>query len=409
MNIYLQELKRFLSKKSVRVFLVVGLFFTFLISFITYRSVQYDDISSGDTITYFGKEAIDHFNEDDKASEGYLTEEKITKVVKSYKEILNNENVNSRENLSEDAKKNISKFDPILRVITYPYTITTSGSLLDVNELDTEKDLNFYQSCYDALERDIKQKYDNDKITEFALEKYKEVNKPFYYGGYFSEDILFFVNIFITVLSLICILISSQCIVEDKENYLDSIFRTTRNGRNKYICSKILALASIISLYLILNISIYYGTIKYLYTNGLDSSFQMLLFNQLSISNLTIGKVILSVFLLSILFTIASSMMSIFVAINSKVSMVSSAISSVLFFIPSLLYGKTEFKSIFYFFSSLGLGTAENSLIEQYQKFEFVKLPGKILWVPKFLVIMALINIALYLLLSIKSYNKIEQ
>ena len=409
MNIYLQELKRFLSKKSVRVFLVVGLFFTFLISFITYRSVQYDDISSGDTITYFGKEAIDHFNEDNKASEGYLTEEKITKVVKSYKEILNNENVNSRENLSEDAKKNISKFDPILRVITYPYTITKSGSLLDVNELDTEKDLNFYQSCYDALERDIKQKYDNDKITEFALEKYKEVNKPFYYGGYFSEDILFFVNIFITVLSLICILISSQCIVEDKENYLDSIFRTTRNGRNKYICSKILALASIISLYLILNISIYYGTIKYLYTNGLDSSFQMLLFNQLSISNLTIGKVILSVFLLSILFTIASSMMSIFVAINSKVSMVSSAISSVLFFIPSLLYGKKLFKSIFYFLPSLGLGTAENSLIEQYQKFEFVKLPGKILWIPKFLVIMALINIALYLLLSIKSYNKIEQ
>jgi len=190
------------------------------------------------------------------------------------------------------------------------------------------------------LERDIKQKYDNDKITEFALEKYKEVNKPFYYGGYFSEDILFFVNIFITVLSLICILISSQCIVEDKENYLDSIFRTTRNGRNKYICSKILALASIISLYLIINISIYYGTIKYLYTNGLDSSFQTLLFNQLSLSNLTIGKVILSVFLLSILFTIASSMMSIFVAINSKVSMVSSAISSVLFFIPSLLYRK---------------------------------------------------------------------
>jgi len=47
-----------------------------LISFITYRSVQYDDISSGDTITYFGKEAIDHFNEDNKASEGYLTEEK---------------------------------------------------------------------------------------------------------------------------------------------------------------------------------------------------------------------------------------------------------------------------------------------------------------------------------------------
>ncbi|EGS31164.1 conserved domain protein [Peptoniphilus sp. oral taxon 375 str. F0436] len=259
------------------------------------------------------------------------------------------------------------------------------------------------------MERDIKQKYDNDKITEFALEKYKEVNKPFYYGGYFSEDILFFVNIFITVLSLICILISSQCIVEDKENYLDSIFRTTRNGRNKYICSKILALASIISLYLILNISIYYGTIKYLYTNGLDSSFQMLLFNQLSISNLTIGKVILSVFLLSILFTIASSMMSIFVAINSKVSMVSSAISSVLFFIPSLLYGKKLFKSIFYFLPSMGLGTAENSLIEQYQKFEFVKLPGKILWIPKFLVIMALINIALYLLLSIKSYNKIEQ
>ena len=102
-------------------------------------------------------------------------------------------------------------------------------------------------------------------------------------------------------------------------------------------------------------------------------------------------------------------MMSIFVAINSKVSMVSSAISSALFIIPSLLYGKTEFKSIFYFLPSLGLGTAENSLIEQYQKFEFVKLPGKILWVPKFLVIMALINIALYLLLSIKSYNKIEQ
>ena len=57
----------------------------------------------------------------------------------------------------------------------------------------------------------------------------------------------------------------------------------------------------------------------------------------------------------------------------------------------------------------MGLGTAENSLIEQYLKFEFVKLPGKILWIPKFLVIMALINIALYLLLSIKSYNKIEQ
>ena len=249
----------------------MGLVFTFLISFITYVSIQYDDISSGDTITYFGKEAIEHFNEDSKDSIGYLTEEKITKVVKSYKEILNNENVNSRENLSEDAKKNISKFDPILRVITYPYTITTSGSLLDVNELDTEKDLNFYQSC-----------------------KYEEVNKPYYYAGYFSEDTLFFVMIFVTVLSLICILISSQCIVEDKENYLDSIFRTTRNGRNKYICSKILALASIISLYLILNISIYYGTIKYIYTSGLDSSFQMLLFNQLSISNLTIGKVILS-------------------------------------------------------------------------------------------------------------------
>ena len=196
MNIYIQELKRFLFKKSVRVFLGVGLVFTFLISFITYVSIQYDDISSGDTITYFGKEAIEHFNEDSKDSIGYLTEEKITKVVKSYKEILNNENVNSRENLSEDAKKNISKFDPILRVITYPYTITTSGSLLDVNELDTEKDLNFYQSCNNALKKDIEQKYNNDKITEFALKKYEEVNKPYYYAGYFSEDTLFFVNIF---------------------------------------------------------------------------------------------------------------------------------------------------------------------------------------------------------------------
>lgn len=409
MNIYLQELKRFLSKKSVRVYLVVGLFFTFLISFITYRTVQYDDISSGDTITYFGKEAIDHFNEDDKASEGYLTEEKMTKIVKFYNKTLDNENVDSREKLSRKADKNISQFNPILRVITYPYTSTTSGGLLDVSELDTKKGLNFYQSCYDALKRDIKQKYNNDKITEFALEKYKEVNKPYYYGGYFSEDTLFFVNIFITVLSLICILISSQCIVEDKENHLDPIFRTTKNGRNKYVYSKVLALVSIISLYLIINISIYYGTIKYLYTNGLDSSFQTLLFNQLSLSNLTIGKVILNAFLLSVLFTIASSMLSIFVAINSKTSMVSSAISSALFLTPSLLYGKSVFKPILYLFPSFGLGTGDNSLLEQYKKFEFVKLPNITLWIPKFLVIMALINIALYLFISIKSYNKIEQ
>lgn len=337
------ELKKIFLKpvnKIVFVILIVAL------CVVSYFAVGYADYvdENGETIT--GAAAAQALREEKNEWAGYITDDVLRKVLEE-NALINN----SEEYLSNDVTENnkaYSKkqgFSDIRELINRAFCDFQEYNYYRADSVTQEEIQSFYdrrtESLIEWINSDEQENRYSEQEQQFLIAQYKKLKTPFYYeyaDGW--EALLEYAPSIFMLTVLISGFLVSGIFSDEIQLKADSIFFSTKLGRNKAIVAKIKAgFIVVTSIYWIMTLLFSGIVLTVLGTSGADCAIQNGFSNWKSFYNITyLQDYLLTVWggYLGSLFILFLSML---VSAKARSKAFAVTIPFILLFIPSFLNG----------------------------------------------------------------------
>ncbi|MDK2587342.1 ABC transporter permease [Romboutsia sedimentorum] len=234
------EIKKVFSKSINKLTLLILIVLLIAVSILTINKVEYvDENGNNSTGIIAAKKLRDAKNK----WAGYITEDVLIKVIKENTKINT-----SKEALSKDYQENdkaYSKMQGFLGISgiisdafgkydDYDYYRVNSVATKEVGKLYEKRILNFKEWLNSGEE--------NFSLSEknFLINKYEQLKTPFYYEYVDGWNVLLQnISTFILILALVISVFVAGIFSDEFQLKADSIFFSTKLGRNKAIRSKI--------------------------------------------------------------------------------------------------------------------------------------------------------------------------
>ena len=365
MRLFCLEVKRILKSRRTLILLAVALFLAVIMA---YLPISFESINrpgeNGTVIELNGLDAIQFKREYRQQTDGEVTPEKVADALRTYQKYV----------------QEYGTADDI------PLDVYTDASHLnDIMNLEQE---------------------DHPSAKEFATEKYSEVDKPFQLYSGLSRDAFDYIELYIFILSILCVAIAAPTFANEYQTGSDSIMRCTKNGRVKFAVTRILAAGCIFVVVFIFGMVIHLSIINLAFgTECLKTSFQML-FSIINLPNINLGQLQVILVLAGLLSLLASISCTLFLSAKCKDSLSSLLISLAVMLLPTIIYtalgGSVWISTVL---PSAGIGLQNNFLYQLYG-FNFLYVGDMSFWTPYVILISAVIEIPAFTVLAIRSYCK---
>ncbi|SET89175.1 hypothetical protein SAMN04487821_12760 [Enterococcus malodoratus] len=337
------ELKKIFSKPVNKIVFVILIVTLCVVSYLAVGYADYVD-ENGETIT--GAAAAQALREEKNEWAGYITDDVLRKVLEE-NALINN----SEEYLSNDVTENnkaYSKkqgFSDIREMINRAFCDFQEYNYYRADSVTQEEIQSFYdrrtESLIEWLNSDEQENRYSEQEQQFLIAQYKKLKTPFYYeyaDGW--EALLEYAPSIIMLTVLISGFLVSGIFSDEILLKSDSIFFSTKLGRNKAIAAKIKAgFIVITSIYWIMSLLFSGIVLTVLGTSGADCAIQNGFSNWKSFYNITyLQDYLLTVWggYLGSLFILFLSML---VSAKARSKALAVTIPFILLFIPSFLSG----------------------------------------------------------------------
>lgn len=251
------EIKKVFSKTKNRITIMVLLVILIATSILTINRVEYVD-ESGNHST--GISAAKNLRQAKNEWAGYLTEDVFQNVLEENRSI-NNEA--SSDSIEEENKRFAKKqgISTIRDVINYAYSEYRDYNDFAIDNISDDEARTVYERRISTLKEylDSGEETFTEKEKSFLIQQYENLDTPFYYeymDGW--SALLQNISTFILILALVIGFFVSGIFSDEFQTKADSIFFSTKLGRNKGVLSKIGAGFTIIS--------VFYAAFVFLYT-----------------------------------------------------------------------------------------------------------------------------------------------
>lgn len=252
------EVKKVFSKSKNRITVIVMLIILIVTSILTINRVEYIDENGNHTV---GISAARNLREAKNEWAGYLTEDVLREVIEENRAINN-----SAEALSDDIQEQNK---------AYAKKQGISGIVDVINSaFSGYRDYNYY-AIDNISEGEVKDLYERRIITlkewlnsgeerftdeqkAFLIRQYENLETPFYYeymDGWAA--LLLNISTFILILALVIGFLVSGIFSDEFQSKADSIFFSTKLGRNKGVLSKMGAGFCITSIFYVVFVFLY--------------------------------------------------------------------------------------------------------------------------------------------------------
>lgn len=228
-------------------------------SILTINRVEYID-ESGNQST--GISAAKSLREAKNEWSGYLTDDVFQSVFEKNRSI-NNSNETSKESIEEENKKFAKKqgFSTIREVINNAFSEYRDYNDYAIDNISDDETKTIYERRISALKKYLNSGEETftQKEKSFLIEQYESLQTPFYYeytDGW--SALLQNISTFILILALVIGFFVSGIFSDEFKTKADSVFFSTKYGRNKGVLSKIGAGLTIVS--------VFYAVFVFLYT-----------------------------------------------------------------------------------------------------------------------------------------------
>lgn len=234
------EIKKVFSKFKNRVAMVVLLIMMIATCILTLNRVEYVD---ADGNASSGIAAARNLRAEQNKWAGYLTEDVFAEVVKENERINN-----SKEALSDDIREQDKAYakkqgiSEIVTLINSAFSEWRDYNYYAIDNISAKEAKQVYEKRISALKGylDSGEETFTDAEKEFLIQRYENLKTPFYYeyaGGWAA--LLQNISTFILMLALVIGFFVSGIFSDEFQIKADSIFFSSKLGRNKAVVSKV--------------------------------------------------------------------------------------------------------------------------------------------------------------------------
>ena len=251
------EIKKVFSKTKNRITIMVLLVILIATSILTINRVEYVD-ESGNQST--GISAAKNLRQAKNEWSGYLTEDVFQNILEENRNI-NNEI--SSDSIEEENRRFAKKqgISTIREVTNHAFSEYRDYNDFAIDNISDDEARTVYERRISTLKEylDSGEETFTEKEKSFLIQQYENLDTPFYYeymDGW--SALLQNISTFILILALVIGFFVSGIFSDEFQTKADSIFFSTRLGRNKGVLSKIGAGFTIVS--------VFYAVFVFLYT-----------------------------------------------------------------------------------------------------------------------------------------------
>ena len=341
-----------------------------------------------------------------KTSAGEVTPDRIKSALETYQSCVREYGPVEEEGLP--LAVNIEKIVPIrplLKGLSEAFADPLTGIGADLMDIDpNDIDGAYYEKCAEHLQDVMRnEQRENETAQQKALEKYSELDTPFYLHSGISKDAFDYIEFYILFLAILCVTIAAPTFAGEYQTGGDSILRTTKYGRNQLAITKILAAFTLFVVTFLVGITVHILILDAAFgTDCLKTSFQML-YSIINLPNINLGQlqiILAAVGLLSVLATVSCML---FLSAKCKDTLTVLLISIVVLLMPLFAYvamGATWLSTIL---PSAGIDL-KNIFLSQLADFNYLNIGGMSFWTPQIILLSAGIELFVFIFLAIHSY-----
>lgn len=234
------EIKKVFSKSKNQIAVIVLFIILIVTSVLTINRVEYVDEDGGHSV---GISAARNLREEKNKWSGYLTEDVFRAVLEENRTINN-----SKEALSDDIEEQDKAYakkqgiSGIIDIINNAFSEYRDYNCFAADNVSSEEVKNIYEKRISTLKEwlDSGEETFTEQQKDFLIQQYENLKTPFYYeyaDGWAA--LLQNISTFILILALIIGFFVSGIFSDEFGTKADSIFFSTKLGRNKGILSKI--------------------------------------------------------------------------------------------------------------------------------------------------------------------------
>lgn len=265
------ELKKVFSKPKNRVTVMVLLVILVITSILTINRVEYVDENGNHSV---GILAARNLREAKNEWAGFLTEDTLRKALEENRAINNSEEALS-DDITEQNKAYAKKqgISSIIDVISQAFSEYRDYNYYAADNVSNDEVGTVYERRISTLKEwlDSGKEIFTEEEKDFMIQQYENLETPFYYE-YTDGWVALLQNIstFILILALVIGFFVSGIFSDEFQTKADSIFFSTRLGRNKGILSKVGVGFCITSVFYVVFVFLY--TLIVLFVLGVDGA-----------------------------------------------------------------------------------------------------------------------------------------
>ncbi len=406
-RLYIEEMKRILRSRSTILFLAAALAVSVFLAWVPVTFERYTYEENGEEIILTGKEALAMKKSLQAPAAGEVTPEKVALGLAAYRK-----NLALYGDFYGDFPQNIwnSEILPYSKLVTRLHEVmadSESGLPPDYQEITEEDAFAFYERCRSHLSDLMKlEQKDNPAAQKIAAEMYEKVEMPFYFYPGYGTNMAEYESLFLFAMMFLCIMITAPIFCCEYQTGADDILRSTRHGRKDLAFVKILSALSIAIMVFTLCAAVFQVISNSLFGWECRKTSFHVLFSAVSLLNLNVGEMQDFLLLAGFCSLIGCVCFVLFVSAVCPNTTISTGLTIAFSIFPSAFYMMAGGKTASYLRVLLPSGAlgGSNAFLYAITDFEFLKAGPLTVWTPWLLLIVPLLEIPLFLWLTVRSY-----
>ena len=406
-RLYIEEMKRILRSRSTILFLAAALAVSVFLAWVPVTFERYTYEENGEEIILTGKEALAMKKSLQAPAAGEVTPEKVALGLAAYKK-----NLALYGDFYGDFPQNVwnSEILPYSKLVTRLHEVmadSESGLPPDYPEITEEDAFAFYERCRSHLSDLMKlEQKDNPAAQKIAADMYEKVEMPFYFYPGYGTNMAEYESLFLFAVMFLCIMITAPIFCCEYQTGADDILRSTRHGRKDLAFVKILSALSIAIVVFTLCAAVFQVISNSLFGWECRKTSLHILFSAVSLLNLNVGEMQDFLLLAGFCSLIGCVCFVLFVSAVCPNTTISTGLTIAFSIFPSAFYMMAGGKTASYLRVLLPSGAlgGSNAFLYAITDFEFLKAGPLTVWTPWLLLIVPLLEIPLFIWLTVRSY-----
>lgn len=411
MGVLKVELKRMIKARMTWAVLGLALLLSAVLAYlpVTYCSSTYLD-ENGKEVTVTGRASIAYEKARQAETAGPVTPERVRAALERYQACLRQYGVTESYDLPEGVyEQEILPIAPLLHGVKEAFADPNTGMAPSLWEVQPEQIDRFDAVCEERLVSLMKtEQPDSPAAQRKALEMYQKVEKPFTVCPGASSTGMDYQNIVGFLVLLFCTVLAAPVFSGEYQSGADDILRCTKHGRTRLGAARIAAALCVSGIAFLLCSVVYLLLSNALFGWDTTGASMQMIYSILSLVEMNLGELQWFFLLAGLLSVLASVSVTLFVSARCRSTVTALGCALVLCIAPVMIYMTVPGELANWLCTLLpasGVGI-QTSILYALTDFRFLNLGGLTLWVPYGMLLAWVIEIPLFLVLTVRTYCK---